>query len=218
MNSIDQFDAYHRGEMSQEEAAGFEAQLKKDDDLKEEYALFLTSLETIADLKIKTEIASIVHQKETTALWIKIAASVFLFAVTLFVLTQIDIFSQQDYATLFEPYPDVVTVRNDRSDLREALSDYSSESFIEALKGLDKLKPSDTIYFYKAQCHLAMEQYHAAISNLHKIPENSVFIEQKNWYLGLSYLLINDKIKAKVEFSKIDQGEYQYDQVKLIDD
>ena len=225
MDNMEQFDAYYRGEMSREEVELFEAELRSNDAFKSQYELFLTSIETINDLAIQNEIATMFRENEASrtgnrslSLVFKIAASILLVAVIFIAVQQLSNVQKPPYATLFEPYPDVISVRYDQDDLSKALGYYTAKEYTDAITTFDRLPPTDTVNFYKSQCHLALQEYELAIAALVKVSEESVFIEQKNWYLGLSYLLIEDYANARSEFDKVKYGEFQYDKIPLINE
>ena len=215
MSNQEDFDAYYRGEMDADQLKKFERALNEDSDLREEYDLFLDGVASVEDLAIRDEIFNVISVGRSKDSWglptvLKIAASIILVGSVVLVLN----FRNDDAidpATLFKPYPDVISLRNNDSSFDAGLNHYNFGEYEKALNAFSTLPSSDTLGLYLSQCFLATGQYDSAIRYLSEIKDGSIFEEQRNWYLGLAYLLSDKKDSAEVSFDKIKEGDFNYD-------
>lgn len=120
------------------------------------------------------------------------------------------------YAENFTPYENVVApiVRNNRNLDKKSqafayyeLGEY--EKAIEQFNELTSTKDTDlaTINFYKANAYLSIKNYKNAKDILLKIIENSnqEWGNESLWYLGLTYLKLEDIDNAKQYLQKLQQ-------------
>jgi len=96
--------------------------------------------------------------------------------------------------------------------LREAFSYYQQNDYINALKYFSSLDNQVTAKFYSGVCYIELEQYQKATNSFEFVidDKDNLFIEQAEWYLGLIYLMNNEKDKANEQFIKISKANSFY--------
>ncbi len=217
----DLIEKYLDGNLSSSEEDSFQKKYESSSDFREEADLQKSLVGQIKKLresdlkrdmgahlsKLRAQESKESHRTGKT--WLYAAASV-LILISSFFIWNLNQQPSRDYIDYFQPYPDVITVRNTEDSLSQTFSNYSSGEFEEAIAKFSIMPPSDTINFYIAQCHISIAQYDSAIAYLETIPDHSIFLEQKRWYLGLCYLLTNDLENAELLLNEIKQGEFKY--------
>ncbi len=96
--------------------------------------------------------------------------------------------------------------------LKEAFTYYQQSDYTNALKYFSSLENQVTAKFYSGVCYIELEQYQKATDSFEFVINNkdNLFIEQAEWYLGLIYLMNNEKDKASDQFNKISQADSFY--------
>ena len=69
-----------------------------------------------------------------------------------------------------------------------------------------------TSNFYSGISNIQIQEYLKANKNFIRVLEhkNNLFVEQSEWYLGICYLMTNERNKAKVTFDSIAKGKSFY--------
>jgi tetratricopeptide (TPR) repeat protein len=99
--------------------------------------------------------------------------------------------SAELFASNFEPYDNVITVRGEVSTLDKGLEFYDQKKYIEAIEQFKTSTEDARAQFYLAESYLAVNDFKAAISLFETIltqSELSVFHEIANYHLALAYL------------------------------
>jgi tetratricopeptide (TPR) repeat protein len=96
--------------------------------------------------------------------------------------------------------------------LKEAFTYYQQSDYTNALKYFSTLDNQVTAKFYSGVCYIELEQYQKATDSFEFVvnDKDNLFIEQAEWYLGLIYLMNNDKDKASDQFNKISKADSFY--------
>lgn len=96
--------------------------------------------------------------------------------------------------------------------LKEAFSYYQQNDYSNAIKYFSSLDNQVTAKFYSGVCYIELEQYQKATDSFEFVinDKDNLFIEQAEWYLGLIYLMNNEKDKANEQFNKIAQADSFY--------
>jgi hypothetical protein len=104
-----------------------------------------------------------------------------------------------------------VEVNNDDA-LSSAFKHYKENDYTNALKFFNSIENQITAKFYSGVCYIELEQFDQAIDVFTYIinDNDNLFVEQANWYLGLIYLMDNQKSSAIDQFTKISKGEGFY--------
>lgn len=108
------------------------------------------------------------------------------------------------YEENYQSYPNTVfTITRgdaDTSAERNAFVAYESGDFQTAIDHFESLKTNENlgyVDFYLAQSYLSLENYDTAINLFNKVIEtDTVFVQEANWYLALTYLKKDDKAAA----------------------
>lgn len=96
--------------------------------------------------------------------------------------------------------------------LKEAFSFYQQNDYKNAIKYFRSLDNQVTAQFYSGVCYIELEQYQKATESFEYVinDKDNLFIEQAEWYMGLIYLMNNDKDNAQQQFKKISKTESFY--------
>lgn len=130
--------------------------------------------------------------------------------------------NEEIFMTYYKPYSTVGMTRSssdaDNADrvLEQALQSYDSQNYRAALSLfqtiLDKDSTNLTSNFYSGVSNIQIQEYLKANKNFAKVLEhkNNLFIEQSEWYLGICYLMTNEREKAIETYSAIAKGNSFY--------
>ncbi len=231
--SYNQIEDFLDGNLIGKELSIFISQKELDKELAKEIELRLEVNELIKDkgffeLREKLELqrnetyvnsSLIKFRKDLFKTWHFAAAS---FALILVVGGLWYILSNKPYSTeklvskYYKPAHPLLQVRSAeiKSDdaLATAFKYYKDNDFNSALKYFNSLENQMTAKFYSGVCFIELEQYDEAIDSFTSViyDNDNLFVEQANWYLGLIYLMDNQKNKAIEQFVKISKDENYY--------
>ena len=226
------FEDYIDGNLSKEEIQSILNQQEFDPEVDEE--LFLRGEindalrdKSFQDLRtlLRTQLDSnspevrLAAQRDILKTWHLAAAS---FALILVVGGLWYILSNKPYSTerlvskYYKPAHPILQVRsvelsNDDA-LKEAFSFYQQNDFANALKYFNTLENQITAKFYSGVCYIELEQFDKAILSFEYVinDKDNLFVEQAEWYLGLIYLMNNQKGQALDQFKKIAGSQSYY--------
>jgi tetratricopeptide (TPR) repeat protein len=157
--------------------------------------------------------------REFLKTWQLAAAS---FALVLVVGGLWYILSNKPYSTeklvtkYYKPAHPILQIRSaeahNENALAQAFNYYKDNDFNNALKYFKSIENQTTARFYSGVCYIELEQYENAIESFSYIinDNDNLFVEQANWYLGLIYLMDNQKSKAIDQFEKISSDDNFY--------
>lgn len=96
--------------------------------------------------------------------------------------------------------------------LSEAFKHYKNNDFNSALKYFNSLDNQITAKFYSGVCYIELEEYNHAIESFTFVvnDKDNLFVEQADWYLGLIYLMNNQRQLAIAQFELISNGDSYY--------
>jgi tetratricopeptide (TPR) repeat protein len=103
--------------------------------------------------------------------------------------------------------------------LKEAFNLYQQNNFENALKYFNALNNQIIAKFYSGICYIELGQFSKAMESFEFVVNDAdnLFVEQAEWYLGLIYLMNNQKSEALDQFARISEsGSYYSDQAKEI--
>jgi tetratricopeptide (TPR) repeat protein len=226
---------YLDGEMDPIEATGFEESLEKDPELKAEVDLYREVDEAIADteaLELRSQLDEI-HEELTPQLekmTRKSAKRVLRYAVAASIAVIISLGTYSLFfkkvnnnklvTEFYKPYDVTLVNRSANTNItplmREALYKYENKEYQEAIglfKSILEINPDMTAsYLYSGISHLELEEYRKAENSLKAVlrHNDNLYMEQADWYLGMVYLMNEEKEKARVQFHKIEQAEGYY--------
>lgn len=116
----------------------------------------------------------------------------------------------------YKPAHPIMQVRslevNSDEAFKEAFRFYQQNDFKNALKYFSELDNQITAKFYSGICYIELEQFNKAIESFHFVINDSdnLFVEQAEWYMGLIYLMNNQKTEALAQFNKISNSDSYY--------
>ena len=156
------------------------------------------------------------------------AASFLVVAITSFIFINFQPENERVFAENFEPYPNVIPVlrgENQSHDFENAITAYEKENYSDAVDRFNSMVESSpgnmTYRFYCGISRLAKEDISGAINDFKSIYNNreSRWREPASWYLGLSYIKIEDYDNARFIFDEIikDEGYYKQKCLDIIE-
>ncbi len=232
-------DNYHRieefidGNLSEDDAHRFRSELETNPMLFSEFNLRLEVNEAIKDKNIaefrelvghqlrnqSSHTVSFNFQKDILKTWHLAAAS---FALIVVVGGLWYILSNKPYSTerlvskYYKPAQSILQYRslelNSDDALKEAFNFYQQNDYINALKYFNSLDNQITAKFYSGICYIELEQFDKALESFEYVinDKDNLFVEQAEWYLGLIYLMNNQKTQALDQFGKIAKSDSYY--------
>lgn len=233
--NFDRLENYLDDELNEKEILDLEKDLMDDLDLKMELNLHTEINEAIMeedimDLRSKLkaiEIPSTTEEKRKMKFhgkWRIAAASMILFigiASVYYMLGNKSYTNKEIFIDYYKPYSIVINTRSSETNDSEkviyrALKSYESKDFRSALSLFESVLEKDsmnlTSNFYSGISNIQIQEYPKANKNFTRVLEhkNNLFIEQSEWYLGICYLMTNEREKAKVSFRSIAKGNSFY--------
>lgn len=233
--NFDRLENYLDDELNEKEILDLEKDLMDDLDLKMELNLHTEINEAIMeedimDLRSKLkaiEIPSTTEEKRKMKFhgkWRIAAASMILFigiASVYYMLGNKSYTNEEIFIDYYKPYSIVINTRSSETNDSEkviyrALKSYESKDFRSALSLFESVLEKDsmnlTSNFYSGISNIQIQEYPKANKNFTRVLEhkNNLFVEQSEWYLGICYLMTNEREKAKVSFRSIAKGNSFY--------
>lgn len=225
---------YIANELSNDELKWVEQQLQENKDFAKQLKMQIELEKSIGqndviDLKNKLNSAYnefITNEKKVIKFnfirKLAIAASIILLVgiASVLLLTEKKYTSQELFAEYYKPYENIFTTREvNRTEERvftSAFEKYENGKYKEALIDfeflLEKEPNNEFLLFYAAISEIELGKINNAIKKLTKISKNidGVFYQQAQWYLGLSYLKINENKQAREIFKSIIKNDMYY--------
>jgi len=101
---------------------------------------------------------------------------------------------------------------NSGDALSEAFKHYKQNNFNGALKYFNSLDNQITAKFYSGVCYIELEEFDQAIESFSFVinDKDNLYVEQADWYLGLIYLMNNQRQMALAQFELISNGDSYY--------
>lgn len=233
MNDFNRIEEYLDGQLSSGDSQEFKLLLDTNPDLELELSFRKELNEALRD-KTFLEFRKMVNErtqskgstsatfsikKDILRTWHLAAAS---FALILVVGGLWYILSNKPYSTerlvskYYKPAGPILQFRsvefNADDALKEAFGFYKQNDFNNALKYFNSLENQITAKFYSGICYIELEQFQKAISSFEYVinDKDNLFVEQADWYLGLIYLMNNQKNQAVDQFKKISNSDSYY--------
>ncbi|MBC7848670.1 MAG: hypothetical protein H7Y31_02985 [Chitinophagaceae bacterium] len=218
-DELQRIERFLTGEMPEEEAAAFKAELTTNADLELKTSELRMLLLGINESVLKDRLP-LYHTAVPTPhagrhifpmakKWL-VAASIALLAVVAiwFFVSKSDS-SKSLYSRYYQPDPGLPTVMSSTGDyaFEKAMVEYKNHEYDKALQGWNTLlktrSENDTLRYFIGAAYLAKNDDQQAIKYLGSsaADTSSGFYGEANWYLGLIYLKQGEKLKA-AEFIK----------------
>jgi hypothetical protein len=158
-------------------------------------------------------------QRDVLKTWHLAAASFSLILVVgglWYILSNKPISTERLISKYYKPAGPIGQIRsfeNSAEDaLKEAFNFYQQNDFANALKYFSALENQITARFYSGVCYIELEQFNKAIDSFEYVinDKDNLFVEQAEWYVGLIYLMNNQKSLAVEQFKKISTSQSYY--------
>lgn len=228
---FEKIEGYLQGTLTPADRKRFEAEMKKNEELREEVALhrqLISSIETESvrqlleqiheeNFEKETPVVSIRHRRAYT--FIAVAASLALLILSGWWYINLQVSQPASlYASYFSPAAGLPTTLSHTNNARfsEGMISYKLEEYAEAREWWQPLlqadPANDTLNFYMGVASLADEQTEGAIHYLSKVAEenNSVYYTDARWYLALAYLLNEKEEKARTLLQGLSEQDNSY--------
>jgi len=133
-----------------------------------------------------------------------------------FILSNKTFSTERLVSKYYKPAHPIMQVRslevNSDEAFREAFQFYQQNDFKNALKYFNALDNQITAKFYSGICYIELEQFNYAIESFEYVinDKDNLFVEQAEWYMGLIYLMNNQKSEAISQFNKISSSKSYY--------
>ena len=156
--------------------------------------------------------------------WVRgIAAAIIILIVSLYYWLSQSATNSELYLAHFEVYPNIVapTVRStdtQRSAREAAYFQYEQGNYTEALELLGQLsvdQDDGAALLYMGISQLMLDDYKGAIESFSRYRDTNfdTLLPQVNWYMGLAYLKVNRRKRAKAIWSEIPETSTYYQKV-----
>ncbi|MCB2220186.1 MAG: tetratricopeptide repeat protein [Bacteroidetes bacterium] len=222
------------GNLSQEESMRLKNELETNSDLAFELILRSEINKAIRDKNLM-EFRDLIldqthHQSSASALfnlqrdvlrtWHLAAASFILILVVgglWFILSNKPFSTERLVSKYYKPAQSILQYRslelNSDDALKEAFNFYQQNDYTIALKYFNSLENQITAKFYSGICYIELEQFDNAVKSFEFVinDKDNLFVEQAEWYLGLIYLMNNQKSQAIDQFNKIAKSDSFYE-------
>ncbi|MCW5516891.1 tetratricopeptide repeat protein [Muriicola sp. Z0-33] len=229
MENEELINKYFLEELSSKELEQFQVLLEEDAEFKEQFQFEKEVRKVIVSKersKLKSKLQELEEELEPPEAirrfpWrpLSIAASIMvLIGLGWFMLKPDRTDLQGLYSSNYDIYPNTVftITRGDSINTleRRAFVAYESGEFEKAINLFEELSvpdKKDYLDFYLGQSFLQLEKTDkAAQSFLLAIKSNSEFVSESRWYLALTYLKMEDTIKAKLTLEElIEAGDFR---------
>lgn len=234
---------YLQGEMSPEELKWFEKELDGNTVLRQELELHKKVDVVLANgelIDLKKQLDLIHHEIEVVAqkgqgairkIYQRVYYTAAALAVGVILFTLY--FVNQDFSSnrLIEEYysPDIasVTYRSDNQNdklLQDAMAYYNQKDYATAITLFEKILNQDNsklgINLYSGISNLEIKNYAKANQNFRTIIDQkpNAFVESATWYLGMCYIMTNEREKAGEQFKILthSDGYYKKDAKRIL--
>jgi len=161
---------------------------------------------------------SINIRREATKTWHMIAVSFVLVIVAgglWYILSNKPYTTEKLVEKYYKPAQPIGQIRGQVSGnetLIKAFRLYKLNDYDDALNYFAALNNRITSKFYSGICYIELKKYDDAINSFKAVinDNDNLYIEQAEWYLGLIYLMNNQKRKALEQFNKISGSDSYY--------
>jgi tetratricopeptide (TPR) repeat protein len=231
MADLDHIEQYLRGELTEKDAAIFEASLEQDVALQEKVEKHRQMLKGI-EIGFNSELKELLIEEESKIIdtpaqtksrirslypIIGVAAAVALMIVSIFVLKNNRLSSEELYAQYYKVYPNVESPvsRSESSEMNPFVA-YEVGDYTTALANFTELRRSDpdnaALVFYSGMCQLELGQSSTAIDLFDQVVsmQSEKYTRPSYWYQALAYLYLGNTEKATTIFEHLQQGEDVY--------
>ena len=234
---------YLDGELTSVELSRFEEVLEKDQVLQSELELYKEVEEALSDTEVLNLRAQLelIHEEYTPRIERikeKTTKKVFKYAVAAGIAMAVSLGTyglffnhasgNRIVSQFYKPYDVTLVNRSENTNLdmvlKEGLMYYENEEYSKAIPLFNKvldMNPrniASNLYVGISQFEIKhYEDANVSFNNVIKHNDN-LYIEQADWYLGFCYLMMNEKEKAIVQFTKLKDGNgiYRKDARKIL--
>jgi len=217
MHKEELIEQYFSGHISEEAFLQLKTLLEEDDAFKKEFYSQLEIQKAIAQEKqapLKERLKKLDQKPIRKINWYRYAAAAAILIAIGFIFYRSQPNFEKLYAANFEAYPNVIapTVRDnggsEEDEIATAFSYYDNRRYADAASAFEKLykaKSKDYAFFYYSISLMAMGDTQKSITALenHDWTEPGNYQTISHWYLGLAYLKLQNKEKAKAHLEKV---------------
>ncbi len=243
--TIDEIDDYLNDGLDEHVAALFDEELLENSGLSADLAFHKEVNHAISEVDIMalrsrlkdisleensrdSEVLGISSPKRKNLRWYAAASIIILMIAFSSLLNHRTYSNQQLYTSNYKPYTNGANISrsatNSTDDMNSALKEIDEGKYSSALQLLGSASHSKTdgfsINFYSGVAYQGLGEYNNAIKSFNEVVKHgdNLLVEQSEWYIGLCYLRIEEREKAKDQFKSIvsRNGFYREQSSKLL--
>ena len=234
---------YLDGELSSVELSRFEEVLEKDQVLQSELELYKEVEEALSDTEVLNLRAQLelIHEEYTPRIERikeRTTKKVFKYAIAAGIAMAVSLGTyglffnhasgNRIVSQFYKPYDVTLVNRSENTSLdmvlKEGLMYYENEEYTKAIPLFNKvlkMNPKNIASnLYAGISQFEIHQYEDANASFNNVIQHNdnLYIEQADWYLGFCYLMMNEREKAIVQFTKLKDGDgiYRKDARKIL--
>lgn len=226
----DIIDAYLSGTLKKEELKQFKKMIEQDAEMKKELKFQQEVMESLRDdkkLALRTTLNEIMHGPSRRFIIPKYSRSLQMVAAVLLLAVIVGgsfiykaVFdsptgSQQLFEEYFAPEYDLMTVRSITSSnttLYQGMNHFANQDYANAIGSFNEIPDNMLGKLYTGFSYMHLENYEQAEQMFQQIidDDNSMFLDQAAWHLGLCYLASEKEEQAISILKKIANGNTFY--------
>lgn len=219
---IETIEKYLEGKLEKTELEAFEKELTINAELAEQVEIYKSAIDELSNEGLRAHLKDIHNDlfiepknKQRWLYYIVIAASVLLLITFGYLFTNRTLSNETLFTTYFDPYPNLITTRNnDTSPFGKAMESYSHHKYekaIQAFKEVSKNKQTfEDLIFYKGISYLALSLPNEAIPLFEQLEDLEQYKEQITWYMAMTYLQLDEIENTRKRLLQIEEGSFKY--------
>lgn len=223
-NYIELIELYFQRKLDKKASDNFEKELKTNAKFADEVELYKKAVQGVQNEGLRSQLKEYHNKlfneadkgkKINWKFYIGVAASLLLLIASIYIFTNKTISNKELFIAYFEPYPNLVTTRNNATThFAEAMESYSNGNFEKTILAFDKIDKNKTlnnqVLFYKGISYLALDNPSKAIVLFKQLANHKQYNEQLAWYLAMAYLKLNNAENARKQLIQIGEESYKY--------
>lgn len=233
-HDIEVIEKYLEGNLEGKRKEAFEKELRVNSELVEQVELYKKAIDELSNEGLRTHLKDIHNDlfmksknKQRWPYYLGVAASVLLLITFGYLFTNRGLSNETLFTTYFEPYPNLISTRNDaKTPFGKGMGNYSNHKYESAIQAFEEVsedeQTSQDLVFYKGISYLALSLPNKAILSFEQVEHTTQYEEQLTWYLAMAYLKLDDVENTQKQLLKIQENSFKYaesiDLLKQIED
>lgn len=224
-NNITLIEKYLRNELDKTERQNFQKKLKDDKELAEAFEVEKAIFDTVqvkGEKDFRNRLKQIELDRQPTATiksfnwrpWVIAASILFLIGLSWIgfqqnnSLSTTDLFAENYKAPTFEMARTNVTMPEQVKQAANAYNQHDFETTINYLTPYLENNPDPKLTLLLGTSYLELGQWQAAIDTFNSLKKQKVLADDATWFLGLTYLKMDNKELAKQSFQQLLSNDF----------